>query len=679
MYTRIEKVLLIATLTVAAFMVTFPLMNYDIFWHLADGREMVRQGNIIEEEVFSFTAGGEPFHNREWLAQLIFYLIYGYSGASGLITLKVLLTAAVAFLLFRTARITCAGPVGASIAVIAVLFTSLVRFTVRPQLFSFLFLSLSAYLLFAFREGKAGKGRLFVIPVVIVLWDFLHGAFFGLIFLTAFTMGETAKVIVMGRGRLPLRTTVMSGPRMKTVWVLCGVSFLAFALNPWGLVTYGDFLGLAGGGTSMLSMTEEFGRTGFGGFLFFWLLLGLLVLLIALNAGRADITHILILLPFTVMAIKFNRAVAAFSIASLPALAYLTGLTAARFGRNRLFKATAVAVAAGLLLLVATVKLFTPGSPLSFGTGLNKDRYPVGAVRFIKETGIKGNMFNMGRLGGYLAYHLHPGRAIFLYNLPAVFDDVLMTVRDGTFLKRYSIHYALTEGDTTWMFSGGDWEPVYWDNVTSIFVRATPDNLGVIEKFGLRYYTPWIKAADLRRLESNPAAMAGLTREVARCLYFAEDLERARYLSMLLLKERKAVSYRDALSLAGAGLRRNPNSARLWSALGQIHYRNGNNRKAEAALLRSMEIDNGLSLSHITLGFIRYDGGDYDGALNRFGEALVLDGNNPYIYYGLALTQEKKGDHAEAIRNWEKFLELVPSGDWADRAGERLRRLKGRK
>ena len=75
-----------------ALVVLYPVFDYDLYWHLANGREMLSTGHIVNEERFSYTAFGTPFSNHEWLSQILFFLIYDQWGGGGLLALKMLLT-----------------------------------------------------------------------------------------------------------------------------------------------------------------------------------------------------------------------------------------------------------------------------------------------------------------------------------------------------------------------------------------------------------------------------------------------------------------------------------------------------------------------------------------------------------------------------------------------------------
>ena len=80
---NIQQVLGISLLVLAALMVIHPINNYDIFWHLANGREMVASGGVVDTELFSYTFSGVEFNNHAWLGQIILYLVHWATGWAG--------------------------------------------------------------------------------------------------------------------------------------------------------------------------------------------------------------------------------------------------------------------------------------------------------------------------------------------------------------------------------------------------------------------------------------------------------------------------------------------------------------------------------------------------------------------------------------------------------------------
>ena len=62
-----DSIALFSALLFSMLIVIYPIFDPDLYWHLANGREMVDSGRIISEEVFSYTHFGEKFANHEWL------------------------------------------------------------------------------------------------------------------------------------------------------------------------------------------------------------------------------------------------------------------------------------------------------------------------------------------------------------------------------------------------------------------------------------------------------------------------------------------------------------------------------------------------------------------------------------------------------------------------------------
>jgi tetratricopeptide (TPR) repeat protein len=63
---------------------------------------------------------------------------------------------------------------------------------------------------------------------------------------------------------------------------------------------------------------------------------------------------------------------------------------------------------------------------------------------------------------------------------------------------------------------------------------------------------------------------------------------------------------------------------------------------------------------------------DFKGALSRFESALVLDPDNPDVYWGLAECQRNTGDYADARKNYLKVMEYDPNSHHAKDARKHL-------
>jgi tetratricopeptide (TPR) repeat protein len=63
---------------------------------------------------------------------------------------------------------------------------------------------------------------------------------------------------------------------------------------------------------------------------------------------------------------------------------------------------------------------------------------------------------------------------------------------------------------------------------------------------------------------------------------------------------------------------------------------------------------------------------DWKGALSRFQSALVLDPDNPDVYWGLAEAERHTGDFADARANYQKVMEYDPGSRHAKEAAKAL-------
>lgn len=68
--------------------------------------------------------------------------------------------------------------------------------------------------------------------------------------------------------------------------------------------------------------------------------------------------------------------------------------------------------------------------------------------------------------------------------------------------------------------------------------------------------------------------------------------------------------------------------------------------------------------------------GNYDAAIDRLKDAIRYKANYALAYCMLGEAYEKKGRLAEAVRNYEKYLEILPSAKDAKKVRKKIERLK---
>jgi hypothetical protein len=124
-------------------------------------------------------------------------------------------------------------------------------------------------------------------------------------------------------------------------------------------------------------------------------------------------------------------------------------------------------------------------------------RYPIRAVDFVTHNSLSGNMYNSYVFGGYLIYRFFPdphyrvfvdGRGI--VGGEDYFAEYLkvneLTPEWQKTLDKYKVSWIIQETNsplTVLLSSRHEWKLVYSDNIASVFVKHTPENREVIEKY----------------------------------------------------------------------------------------------------------------------------------------------------------------------------------------------------
>ena len=530
---RDRYALLLACL-LSIILVTYPIFDFDLYWHLANGREMVKMGSIFGEELFSYTHLGEKFANHEWLGQIIFYLVWSKLGPYGLFALKLMLVVLMVIVLYRTLRNESVTPGIAALLCVLAVFAGINRYHERPELFSLLSVALLSFVLYGFRAKRLSHRLLWWIPVLLVIWDWLHGAVYGLTFLTLFVVGENAKYW------LPVLRQQQHLAKQELAYLnrCFALTMFAMLVNPLGLRSYGIFVGYVIGEADFNQVITEFTPVTWDEFKVFILLFAWTVFLALRNVRRLDVTHVLLMVVFGYAALRFNRVTGVAAIVLVPILASLikTSMLYAGEARLRWHAATLTAVAVLTLAYGYLVK-FGEGEAetgkyhylrlydLAFDWHESKDFYPVGSVNFIKSQGIIGNLYNSGNLGGYLAFRITPERKIFQYNMGRVFGDPFYFVEHPERLKKWNINYAIvdTESELTTLFPEQEWAEVYRDAAAILLVKRTAQNEKLIRQYEIHYFYPVLSNASLRARANDAEILPRLAEEMGDSLAYRRD------------------------------------------------------------------------------------------------------------------------------------------------------------
>lgn len=446
----------------------------DLWMHLYSGRRILAEGAVPRLDDASYTATGLPWVDHEWLSQVGLATLFDHGGSPALWVAKLVLALLTAALVWRLVRRHARSPwVWGSVMVLTL--AAMARgYAVRPQVVTYLGVAVLLAWLDRPRRAPLRWPTYAIVAAGFCLWANAHGA------------------VIAGIGILGLHAVLGDArhdgaARQRFALLACAV--LAICLNPYGpsLLTYvvaelrvphpiSEWQPLA--------FDDPAQRPAVA------LLVALLASLYWTRLLRHHRWWAALLLLVGVMALRSQRHVPLLALcAAAPLADQLQAAVdvAALRSRWRMSDA-AVALVGVALLALAGVQLAT------IAAGLWRDRgamvfvagdYPVGALRYLRERGMGGNLALPLDWGGYALWHGAPdlkvaldGRFATVYP-PAVVEDVFAFYRaDGgpqaaRLLDAYPTSLILIPSGTPTAVDGRDgWHLLYRDEVAALWSRT---------------------------------------------------------------------------------------------------------------------------------------------------------------------------------------------------------------
>lgn len=216
---RLRQAVSVAVLIIGFGLATFTRADADLWGHTRYGLDILRDHELAVIDPYSFTQD-KPWVNHEWLTELQMGGAYRLGGAPALALLKAVLILGAFALAWRGLN---AARLGARIVAMLVLMMGTIHVTssIRPQVWSFLFLALLCRGLVSPRPGTA-----WWLPLLFAVWANCHGGW------------------IVGFGVLGLWAAVdcLVGPdgsdraRRRRMWfAVVPASFVATLANPYGI------------------------------------------------------------------------------------------------------------------------------------------------------------------------------------------------------------------------------------------------------------------------------------------------------------------------------------------------------------------------------------------------------------------------------------------------------------
>jgi tetratricopeptide (TPR) repeat protein len=124
-------------------------------------------------------------------------------------------------------------------------------------------------------------------------------------------------------------------------------------------------------------------------------------------------------------------------------------------------------------------------------------------------------------------------------------------------------------------------------------------------------------------------------------------------------------AYRRAVELA-------PDFADAWCNLGTVHFHRGERGEARSCYERALAADADHLEANFNLANLLDDEGRRETALHHYKAAVRVDPSFADARLNLALLYDRLGLRRMGRDQWRHYLQLVPTGSWADLARERV-------
>ena len=369
----------------------------DIWWHFRTGQWILSHGQVPLTDPFSVYGMGKPWVAYSWLFEVLVYVLFTKFGLMGILVFTVSMSFLIALVLhgaLRWTRLTFTGevlPVAVALGAMSSIFSP------RPWLFSILFFAVELFTLFHVRRTEK-IAPLMALPPLFVLWANLHIQFiYGLAVLGLFLV----EVFLL---RLPsdsLHPCHRSIQRVSLVFLAC---LIATLITPYHFQIYMpilEYIKQAGAFQVVMELLPLSFRS-----LTDWLVVGLTIgAAFVLGWQRAWLPFpTLLLLMGTFLAFRARRDVWVLALGAVFIISEFKGFVRGESS----FHCTRLQTIGVIFTLAVAIYLIGVRRHISEQQleSVVERRYPVAAVKFVKEKNYSGPLYNHFDWGGYLIWSL---------------------------------------------------------------------------------------------------------------------------------------------------------------------------------------------------------------------------------------------------------------------------------
>jgi hypothetical protein len=469
----------------------------DTGYHIRTGEIILQTWRVPQQDIYSLHSPPLKWTAHEWMAEIIMAAFFRVAGLTGVVTFFAFLLAITHWLLYQTLRSKSNDILLCTLVTILATATSSSHWLARPHVFSLMLTVIWCHCLDRF-QCKNDR-TLIYLPLLMLLWVNLHGGyFFGLVLLAFYLFGNVVYSFV-GRPDKLQQYRIKAKSLLLVLVATVGIC----AINPYGFeilwfpirVTSDRFV---------MDRVREFMSPNFHEVLPFKYMLLATIGMLALSRSPLNLIEAALITLVLYMALYSARHVSLFAIVAAPLLLRTGESIIGRlpepffqFYRTRNRNLTAIEAnlngylwpTIGALIVFALV--FTGALKYQF----NDKIFPVTAVEFLKKEIITGNMFNNDEFGDYIIFAAWPNYLVFMDGRSDMYGEKLGTaylkvanVQPGwkDIFSKFDISWIIFDTHsalTAVLREQPDWQPIYSDQVATIFVKKDAAHEPLLERY----------------------------------------------------------------------------------------------------------------------------------------------------------------------------------------------------
>jgi hypothetical protein len=443
-------------------------LGVDFYHHLKTGELIFKTKSFPYFDFYSHTSIFSSWIDHEWGFQLLIYVIKRFLGDVFLFSLKFFLISLIFLILFFFIYHKNKNIFISFLLTLFVMCGCSEFLTLRPQLFTFLFLLFFEIILDNFYNEKSN--HLFLIPFITIFWANLHSGFIaGIILFLIYLFSEIF---------------FKNYEKIKNYSIFLFFTILVTFLNPY---FHNLYILIYHNITSplLLRNIREWFSPDFhlpSNYLFEIFIL-LILFSFWISEKKIKIVYFLMLIFLLHISLFAVRNIPIFMLLFSPILGELLWRKFIFFENlESSLEKTWIPLIISVFILTFIIFNYPKGN---FEEILIKENfYPEKAIEFIKIKKFKPNMFNDYNWGGYLIYKLPEykvfidGRIITVYSKEVIsdYEKVVKLKEDWKeILNKYKINFVLISKNQPLaeiLKESKDWQILYSDYLAEIFERA---------------------------------------------------------------------------------------------------------------------------------------------------------------------------------------------------------------